>query len=173
MAWAGRCGRELDGVSKVGRTRVRERPNPGEREGQFAATSQIVAGFALRVGGAFAGAGLAVLMGVPQGAIARRCGRTLAFVRLMSSWDGSDSGSITPRRDGMQGAGGVQNGEVGGCARVVSCREGLSLARANRRSFDCASRDTAARGFAQDDTLFCEGSSHLMTVLILRGQFTF
>src|SRR6202012_3796943 len=24
--------------------------------------------------------------------------------------------------------------------------------RANRRSFDCASRDTTARGFAQDDT---------------------
>jgi hypothetical protein len=28
----------------------------------------------------------------------------------------------------------------------------LLLARANRRSFDCASRGKAARGFAQDDS---------------------
>jgi hypothetical protein len=45
-----------------------------------------------------------------------------------------------------------------GCPAMVTlpCFTGCSakvcvLPRGNRRSFDCASRDTAARGFAQDD----------------------
>jgi hypothetical protein len=42
----------------------------------------------------------------------------------------------------------------------------------NRRSFDCASRDEAARSFAQDDTSWKRGSSREMIVAAQRGTAT-
>jgi len=44
------------------------------------------------------------------------------------------------------------------CGAVVKDKEKVLARRANRRSFDCASRDETARGSAQDDTLYSNQS---------------
>src|SRR5271156_5339616 len=97
------CGGELEERFQEEWTRARESPGPGEREGQSDATAQDGGWVALRVEAAFAGVGVGRTHGSAAGGDCEGCGRTLAFVRLMFSWDGSDSGSITPRWDGMQG----------------------------------------------------------------------
>jgi hypothetical protein len=64
--------------------------------------------------------------------------------------DGTETGSIAGVLDGLEASNRKKVG-VGFAAKledkVASC-----TGQRNRRSFGCASRDEAARGFAQDDT---------------------